>query len=67
MQTVVLGSNADGLAFALRRGFLEVDRYVLDGDSVRSTSSFVATDACAWRTAGQSVAVLGGAPYTRGW
>jgi GNAT superfamily N-acetyltransferase len=34
VQTVVLGSNLDGLEFALRRGFVEVDRYVLDGDTV---------------------------------
>ncbi len=34
VQTVVLGTNLDGLEFALRRGFVEVDRYVLDGDSV---------------------------------
>jgi len=34
VQTVVLASNEDGLAFAVRRGFVEVDRYVLDGDSV---------------------------------
>lgn len=30
VQTVVLAANADGLAFALRRGFVETDRYVLD-------------------------------------
>jgi predicted GNAT family N-acyltransferase len=34
VQTVVLGLNLDGLEFALRRGFVEVDRYVLDGDTV---------------------------------
>jgi GNAT superfamily N-acetyltransferase len=34
VQTVVLASNVDGLDFALRRGFVEVDRYVLDGDTV---------------------------------
>lgn len=32
--TVVLASNEDGLAFALARGFVEVDRYLLPGDSV---------------------------------
>lgn len=34
LQTVVLASNQDGLAFARRRGFVEVDRYVLDGDEI---------------------------------
>ncbi|WP_259465047.1 GNAT family N-acetyltransferase [Streptomyces sp. TLI_171] len=34
VQTVVLESNGDGLEFALRRGFTETDRYVLDGDTV---------------------------------
>ena len=29
--TVVLAANADGLAFALRRGFMEVERYSVDG------------------------------------
>jgi ribosomal protein S18 acetylase RimI-like enzyme len=32
--TVVLASNEDGLAFALARGFEEVERYLLDGDTV---------------------------------
>ena len=34
IETVVLASNEDGLAFALARGFVEVDRYVLDGDTI---------------------------------
>ena len=34
IETVVLESNADGLAFALAHGFVEHDRYVLDGDTV---------------------------------
>jgi ribosomal protein S18 acetylase RimI-like enzyme len=34
VETVVLASNEDGLAFALARGFVEVDRYLLDGDTV---------------------------------
>lgn len=34
IETVVLESNADGLAFAHARGFVEHDRYVLDGDVV---------------------------------
>ena len=33
IETVVLAANEDGLAFAVRRGFVEFDRYVLDGDS----------------------------------
>jgi hypothetical protein len=31
---VVLESNPEGLAFALRHGSVEVDRYVLDGDEI---------------------------------
>ena len=34
IETVVLASNEDGLAFALARRFVEVDRYVLDGDTI---------------------------------
>ncbi|MGD9954858.1 MAG: GNAT family N-acetyltransferase [Candidatus Nanopelagicales bacterium] len=34
VQTVVLESNPEGLAFALRHGFVEVDRYVLNGDEI---------------------------------
>lgn len=34
VETVVLASNEEGLAFALARGFVEVERYVLPGDSV---------------------------------
>lgn len=34
IKTVVLESNTDGLRFALSRGFVEVDRYVLEGDDV---------------------------------
>ena len=33
IETVVLASNADGLAFAVARGFVEHDRYVLPGES----------------------------------
>ncbi|WP_329381307.1 GNAT family N-acetyltransferase [Streptomyces sp. NBC_01351] len=32
--TVVLESNPEGLRFALARGFVEVERYVLPGDTV---------------------------------
>jgi GNAT superfamily N-acetyltransferase len=31
--TVVLAANSDGLEFALRRGFVETERYVLPGDT----------------------------------
>jgi len=34
IKTCVLASNERGMSFALRRGFIEVDRYVLDGDDV---------------------------------
>ena len=34
IETVVLESNADGLAFALAHGFVEHDRYLLDGDTI---------------------------------
>lgn len=34
IETVVSGSNLDGLAFAQRRGFVEFHRYVRDGDVV---------------------------------
>ena len=34
IETVVLESNTDGLAFALAHGFVEHDRYLLDGDTV---------------------------------
>jgi len=34
IQTIVLASNSDGLEFALRRGFVETDRYTLDGETV---------------------------------
>ncbi|REK91870.1 GNAT family N-acetyltransferase [Streptomyces inhibens] len=34
IETVVLESNPDGLRFAQRHGFVEIDRYLLPGDSV---------------------------------
>ena len=34
IETVVLASNLDGLRFAESRGFVEIDRYVLPGDTV---------------------------------
>lgn len=34
IETVVLASNADGLAFAEHRGFVEFDRYTLEGQTV---------------------------------
>jgi GNAT superfamily N-acetyltransferase len=34
IETVVLATNEDGLAFASAHGFVEHDRYLLDGDTV---------------------------------
>ncbi|MFE0644537.1 GNAT family N-acetyltransferase [Streptomyces sp. NPDC058877] len=34
VETVVLASNEEGLRFALARGFVEVERYVLPGDTI---------------------------------
>lgn len=34
IETVVLESNVDGLRFAHKHGFVEIDRYLLPGDSV---------------------------------
>lgn len=34
IETVVLASNTDGLSFALAHGFVEHDRYLLEGDTV---------------------------------
>jgi predicted GNAT family N-acyltransferase len=34
VETVVLESNEDGLRFALKHGFVEVERYLLPGDTI---------------------------------
>lgn len=34
VETIVLESNQDGLRFALAHGFVEFERYVLDGDTI---------------------------------
>ncbi len=34
VETVVLASNEDGVAFALAHGFVEVERYLLEGDTI---------------------------------
>jgi GNAT superfamily N-acetyltransferase len=34
IETVVLASNEDGLRFARRHGFAEIDRYILPGDNI---------------------------------
>jgi GNAT superfamily N-acetyltransferase len=34
IETAVLASNEDGLRFALRHGFVEIERYVLPGDTI---------------------------------
>ncbi|SCE65704.1 Acetyltransferase (GNAT) family protein [Micromonospora coriariae] len=33
IETVVLASNEEGLRFAERHGYVEIDRYILDGDT----------------------------------
>jgi GNAT superfamily N-acetyltransferase len=33
IETVVLASNEDGLRFAVQRGFVEIERYVLPGET----------------------------------
>jgi len=47
IETVVLASNEDGLAFAFRHGFAEFDRYVLDGETAEYVDLYLAT--CAER------------------
>ncbi|MFE3652363.1 MULTISPECIES: GNAT family N-acetyltransferase [unclassified Streptomyces] len=34
VETVVLASNEDGLRFARQRGFVEIERYLLPGDTI---------------------------------
>jgi L-amino acid N-acyltransferase YncA len=34
IETVVLSSNEDGLRFAEKHGFVEIERYLLPGDTV---------------------------------
>ncbi|MGA5359188.1 GNAT family N-acetyltransferase [Streptomyces purpurascens] len=34
IETVVLSSNEDGLRFAKKRGFVEIERYLLPGDTI---------------------------------
>ena len=34
IETVVLSCNAEGLRFALAHGFVETERYLLDGDTI---------------------------------
>ncbi|TQK42720.1 putative GNAT family N-acyltransferase [Streptomyces sp. SLBN-118] len=34
IETVVLASNVDGLRFAQKHGFIEVERYLLPGDTI---------------------------------
>ena len=43
IETVVLASNEDGLAFAGRHGFVESDRYVLDGETEAYVDFYLAT------------------------
>ncbi|MER6126065.1 GNAT family N-acetyltransferase [Streptomyces sp. NPDC001795] len=37
IETIVLGTNSDGLEFARKHGFVEVDRYVADVDEIWHT------------------------------
>jgi GNAT superfamily N-acetyltransferase len=41
--TVVLASNEDGLAFAGRHGFVESDRYALDGETATYVDLYLVT------------------------
>jgi len=41
--TVVLASNEDGFAFAVRHGFVEFDRYVLDRETAEYVDLYLAT------------------------
>jgi RimJ/RimL family protein N-acetyltransferase len=43
IETVVLASNEDGLAFAVRHGFVEFDRYILDGEASEYVDLYLAT------------------------
>jgi RimJ/RimL family protein N-acetyltransferase len=48
IETVILASNEDGLAFAVKHGFVEFDRYVIDGEAAEYVELYLAT--CArWR------------------
>jgi GNAT superfamily N-acetyltransferase len=42
IETVVLASNEDGLTFALANGFVELDRYTLEGDTVPFVDLYLA-------------------------
>jgi GNAT superfamily N-acetyltransferase len=42
IETVVLASNEDGLSFARRHGFVEFDRYTLDGQTVPFVDLYLA-------------------------
>jgi GNAT superfamily N-acetyltransferase len=42
IETVVLASNEDGLAFAGQQGFVEFDRYVLDGETATYVGLYLA-------------------------
>lgn len=42
IETVVLASNEDGLSFALANGFVEFDRYTLEGDTIPFVDLYLA-------------------------
>ena len=42
IETVILASNGEGLSFAVARGFVEFDRYTLDGDTIPFIDMYLA-------------------------
>jgi GNAT superfamily N-acetyltransferase len=44
IETQVLASNADGLSFAQNRGFVEFNRYLLDGHSIPFIELYLAEE-----------------------
>jgi GNAT superfamily N-acetyltransferase len=42
IETVILASNREGLSFAVARGFVEFDRYTLDGDTIPFIDMYLA-------------------------
>ena len=43
IETVVLASNQEGLTFAVRHGFVEFDRYTLEGETAEYVDLYLAT------------------------
>jgi GNAT superfamily N-acetyltransferase len=42
IETVILASNGEGLSFAMAQGFVEFDRYTLDGDTISFIDMYLA-------------------------